>query len=111
MIRGPKPSGRTKLIATMVSPETHARVMAEVRRRGVTVSVLLHDLLVPALAQLPTVADPATAPAPQPEPSRRPRRGQRPLPRGIVGPIESRDLTAIIMGDPAPERSALGQRR
>lgn len=96
-----KPATRTKALATQVTPDHHARVHAAAQRRGITVSALLWEIIAPALAELPPAA-PAVP---------RPRARREPLVRpAVAAPAETRDVTAIIMGDPPPERSALGRR-
>ena len=102
--RGPMPSGRTKLIGTMVTPADHARVAAEAARRGIAVSTLLGEILAPEIAKMPP-------PPPPPPPRRRAApEATETAARIVLGPPERRDMTGIIMGDPPPERSALGRR-
>ena len=98
----PKPSERTKVVAAQVTPDAHARVVAEARRRGVTVSAMLWEIIAPALAQMPPALTPEPAP-PQPAPP-------PPARRIVFYAEERRDMTGIVMGDPPPERSALGRR-
>jgi hypothetical protein len=100
---GPKPSGRTKTIGAIVTPDDHARFTAEARRRGVTVSALLYEIIAPALAKMQPAAPPSAAP----RHSAAPRTAAR---RVVFDAEEARDITGIVMGDPPPERSALGRR-
>ena len=105
--RGPMPSGRTKLIGTMVTPDDHARVAAEAARRGIAVSTLLGEILAPEIAKMPPASRPARPPAPR---RRAAPEATETAARIVLGPPERRDITGIIMGDPPPERSALGRR-
>jgi hypothetical protein len=112
MARSSKPV-RAKLVGAMVTPDEHARINAEARRRGVTVSAMLYDLLAPVLAQIPeAVAPPPPAKRRQMPPAALPRRAVFPphALRDVSAAAEGCDVTAMLMGDPPPERSALARR-
>ena len=118
--RSTKKEGRRYCtVATAATAADADAVRAEAARRGISVSALLGDALEDYLAALVELKSgpPRDAPAPlrqpPPRPVLAPLRTAMP-PHAVAGAVPvslPRDPTRDLMGDPAPGRSALDQRR